>query len=197
MEPTFRLSLIAGLAIFALAPLQAQAPLDVRVVEGDGALNNTKARYGRVPVVEVRDERGEPVPGASIEFSLPSFGAGGTFLDGGSSFQTTTDPRGRAAMAPFKPNTIEGRFTIRVKAKQGGSVGDAVITQANSLAGGSTLVERKRGIKKVLILVGISAGVGVAGFLARSGGGGSGSGSGAAAVPTTISLGGVTVGAPR
>jgi hypothetical protein len=187
------------LLITSLEVLVAQTgdvvPLKILVVEGDGALNNTKARLGRSPVVEVRNEQGRPVEGATVEFTLPSVGAGGSFLDGGRDFRTTTDARGRSAMGPFKPTAVEGRFTIRVTAAQQNRKGVALITQTNTLAGGSTLVKRSRGVKKTLILVGLSAGAGVAGLLAMGRGGGSATP--AAGGVTTISLGGVTVGGPR
>jgi hypothetical protein len=180
------------LAVFAPGAM-AETPLKILVLEGDGALNYIKAPIGRSPVVEVRDDRGEPVEGAAVNFSLPSIGAGGKFLDGGLSFQRKTDLRGRAEMAPFKPNSAEGRFIIKVTATHGGGSASATVTQTNTLAGGSTLIDRGGGRKKFLVLTGISVGATVAGLLARRDGGSSGAGGGA----TTISLGGVTVGGPR
>jgi hypothetical protein len=78
------------LILFA-SQMPAQVPLKVLILQGDGAMNDIRTRIGRSPVVEVRDEQDRPQAGAIVNFSLPSTGAGGSFIDGGSTFQTKTD----------------------------------------------------------------------------------------------------------
>ena len=57
--------------------------LNIVIEEGEGATNNIKARTARAPVVRVEDENHRPVAGATVAFSLPARGAGGTFVRGG------------------------------------------------------------------------------------------------------------------
>ena len=135
-----RLRKTAALAVLVTLGQAGQAQdsgLKIFVLEGEGAFNNVKRRVGRDPVVEVRDDSGRPVAGAAVSFTLPISGAGGTFLNGSRTFATTTDEQGRAASKGLKPNFTEGRFNIHVIASANGKGASAVISQSNTLAGGS------------------------------------------------------------
>jgi hypothetical protein len=171
--------------------------LRIVVLEGDGALNDIRKREGRSPVVEVRDEQGRgPVAGATVTFRLPDSGPGATFSGGGRNCEATTGADGRAAAAPLRPNGVEGRYAIRIRASAEGKTGSAEITQANTRAGGSTLkTGGEGGSKKRLLLLALGGGVTVVSLVLRRGG--SSSSSSTPATPTSISVGGVTVGGPR
>src|SRR5689334_25149534 len=101
--------LLAGHAMFALAPAMAQAPapvsvpvdgqrptaqpvqpqghliapmvqsLKVIVLQGQHSVNDTNHHIGVQPVIEVRDDNDLPVEGASVVFRLPPSGPGGMF----------------------------------------------------------------------------------------------------------------------
>jgi hypothetical protein len=189
---------IAAAAVWsaAWAGLAAQEPGGLRlvVVQGEGAFNDVRRKVGRDPVVEVRDENGRPAPGAQVVFTLPETGPSGIFAGGGKTFTTTSDPNGLAAARGLKPNTVEGRFQIKVTAALGGRTGTALISQSNTLAGGTVTPGQRGGAKKWLLLV--LAGGATGGILAAKGGGSSAPPP-AGPPPTTLSAGAVTVGGPR
>ena len=98
-----------------------------------------------------------------------------------------TDSRGIATADSFRPNLTEGRFAIAVAANYQGKQGSAVVGQSNTLAASSG-----RSNKKLWIIVGVIGG-GAAGAVLATRSGSSSS----APVPTSISVGTVTVGGPR
>jgi hypothetical protein len=169
--------------------------LKIRVLEGEGALNNIRNRVGRDVEVEVVDERDRLVEGAQVSVVLPMDGASGTFAANEREYSTTTDARGRAATRGFKPNTVEGRFNIKVTAAFKGREGTAVVAQTNTLAGG---VAADRHSRK-LVIIGLLAGAGVGGaVIATHGRGSSASVSGLPPPPSiSLSVGGIFVAGPR
>src|SRR5438874_2446944 len=113
-----------------------QRPLQINIVEGEGAFNDIKKGVAHAPVVEVKDESGRPVENAKVVFQLPEMGASGSFLDGSKTFVATSDKTGRAGAPVLKPNNVEGSFAIVVTASKDGSVGHAEVRESNTLAGG-------------------------------------------------------------
>jgi hypothetical protein len=189
--------LIAGLLAYGLAAApwavgQVRGYLTVRVVEGDGGFNDMKRGLANRPVVEVKDEAGNPVEGATVSFTLPTIGPGGLFADGKTTCTVNTDNQGNARSDPFKPNATEGRYTIRVVATYQGKQGNVVIAQTNTLASGPSI--HGGGHKTLWIVVAVAAGAGVGIALALSH---KSSSSPAAATPTVLSSGGITIGAPQ
>src|SRR5438067_81497 len=92
----------------------AQTPaINIRVIEGDGAINSIRLHRGHDPVVQVADATGEPVTGVPVTFLLPASGPSASFSDGGLSLTVQTDGRGMAAARGLKPNRLEGQFRIR------------------------------------------------------------------------------------
>jgi hypothetical protein len=182
-----------------IAPAWAQgqgAPkLEIVIVEGDGAINNIKARTIREPVIEVDDENHKPIAGAAVVFFLPNQGPGGTFFDGTRSLTVTTDAQGRATVRGIKFNNLSGQMQIRVTASSAGQTATAVITQTNvvgAASGGGLSTTAK-----VLIVVGIAAGAAVGAVLATRGSSSSSSSGGTPSAPSiTITAGTPTVGAP-
>src|SRR6059036_2707594 len=111
------------------AAAQESGFLKIVALEGEGAFNDIRRKIARDPVVEVRDEANRVVAGAPVVFSLPDSGPSGTFAGGSRIFTATTDAQGRARGEGLKPNSIEGRFNIKVTASASGRSGTAVISQ--------------------------------------------------------------------
>jgi hypothetical protein len=184
----------ASIAILLFASLiQGQdSKLNIVVVEGQDAINNIRQPVTREPVVEVQDEKHEPVQGASITFFLPTQGPGGTFANGTNTMTVTTDRNGRAVTRGIRCSKQPGRFEIRVSASYQGQTASAIITQTN-VAGIST---SGSGPSKVWIIVGLGAAAVVGGVLAAKLGGSSSSSSSSSG-PIVITPGTPTVGGPH
>jgi hypothetical protein len=189
------LVLAAGLLSFQASPAESPQPqadqpsITIRFVEGQGAINNVNRGTAFEPVIEVLNRRGLPVAGASVTFTLPAVGPGGTFPDGGKSLVTRTDENGRATARGLRPNRSSGQFEIRVTASREGESTTAILTQTNAAP-----AESGHGSgRKWAIILGVVGGAAIAGALAASGGGGS---SPPAAAATTANPGTVTPGAP-
>lgn len=189
-----------GLLAFTAARAAPQAPsasaVQIRVVEGNGAINSIRLNRAHDPVVQVVDRGGEPLAGATVTFLLPAFGAGGTFQDNGLSLTVDTDEKGMAAARGLRPNRIAGAFHIRVTASWRGQPASATITETNAEP-----VAKSRSSKKIAILavIGGAAAAGIA--VAAHGGGSSANNAGAntAGAPggATISAGSPAFGPPH
>jgi hypothetical protein len=185
--------------LLGLPPAAAQVPqakpavpagtLRIFVLEGQGAVNSIPRHTATMPVVEVRDENDKPVEGAEVVFELPATGPGGFFPGQQRTKRSETNLQGQAAAA-FAPNTIAGRFTIRVTATAGNRTGHAAITQTNSLAAEQPEVKRKFGRWKILAVA--AAGAAVLGIVLATRGS-----NGAASTPTiTLTPGPPSFGGP-
>jgi hypothetical protein len=163
-----------------LAP--ANAPvlegLKVLVLEGQDGVNNIREPMPMNVVVEVRDQNDRPVEGAKVDFQMPLMGPSGGFEGGVRNKEATTNIQGQAAVS-YNPNMELGRFTIQVKATQGGRGGMTTVQQQNattSVAGESKSWFSRH--KKLVIVVAVAAvGVGLAVGLTRGGKSSSSSGS--------------------
>jgi hypothetical protein len=181
------------------APVWAQdqqPKLEITIVEGEGAINNVKERVNREPIVQVEDENHKPVAGAAVVFFLPNQGPGGTFADGTRSLTVTTDAQGRAVARGIRYNRVPGQMQIRVTATANGQTATATITQTNVAGGGGGGGATAGGLSltaKVLIIVAIVGAGAAAGAVIATHGGSSSSASG---IPTAITPGTPTVGAP-
>jgi hypothetical protein len=164
-------------ALFLAAAMLAAAEprLQIVVVEGQNAINNSKAHTGREPVIEVRDENDAPVAGVVVTFQAPGTGPSAVFGTGDATFLTQTDVAGRAIARGLKPNSATGPFQIRVTASLNGATASATIEQTNAVPSES------KSNKKVLLIL----------LLAGAAGGGAAAalhgGKSAAATPTTTS----------
>lgn len=116
------------------APLPDPEPgmLQITILDGEGALNNIRARTAREPIVEVHDKNHKPVAGVLLFFTIRPGGAGGTF-NGSASFSTYTDANGQAVAHGFMPNNVTGRYVITVTAVVGAVTVIALIHQRNVL----------------------------------------------------------------
>lgn len=163
IEPLPRIAGFLGIAIFAIGGL-AKADdtdgLNIRIIEGQGAINNVRTRTARVPVIEVRDAQNRPISGASVTFQTPFAGPGAAF---GSErvLMTQTDSDGRAAGLGLVPNGVPGPFDIHVTASFNSQVVSASIRQINASPS-----ESRR--SKKLLWIGLAAGATTGGVLAAT-----------------------------
>ena len=168
------------------------AELKITVTAGEGAMNNIKAHVAAQPVVQVKDEKDQPVPGAEVVFQLPPTGPGGVFYGWLKTQTVRTDANGEARAAGFAPNEEAGKFTIRVLAAVGSKTATASINQTNGQGpGGAQAKSSKKGL---WIALGVVAVGGIIGGVVA---GTSGSSTTTTTVPITITGGPVTVGGPR
>jgi hypothetical protein len=189
----------ALLGAFAHLAIAQVAVLHIRVIEGEGAVNAPGAHNTRPLAVEVTDETGKPVEGASVSFHLPDDGPGGTFGNGLRTDVTVSDSRGRANLHSMLLNRTAGRFAIRIVASKeqarAGMESFQYVAEPKNAAAAS-----HSPLKWVVIAV-LAGGAAAAGALlaGRSGGAAStASGPSTATGTSTVSIGSptVTVGKP-
>ena len=167
--------------------------IKVEVIAGQGATNNTRTRKGVEPIALVTDERGQPVSGVMVVFTLPETGPGGAFVDESKRAIVYTNAEGKATARGLTPNTTPGKFQIMVNASFQGFTSSTTVYQTN------VLPERAKSSTKLIAILAIAGGAAAAGVVAASGGGGS---SQSLAVPpgrtsTTITPGTPVFGAPQ
>jgi len=110
-----------------LPPAQEAAILQIRVLEGDGAIHALGSRSGRPLSVQIADETGKPVSGAAVSFRLPDDGPGGVFASGMKTEVVVTGADGRAAVWGIQWNRTAGSFQVRVTTVKGQSRAGVVI----------------------------------------------------------------------
>lgn len=193
-----RLLLPLGLAVACWAqPPAAPSRLQLKVIAGQGAVNNIGMRVAAQPGVEVTDPNGAPVPGAEVIFQAPADGPGGSFFGGMRIFTVKTDSKGAATASGFIPNDQAGKFRIAVRASLGAAVAEGFVDQTNSQGPGSTSKQAMSSKqKKVWIAVAVVAAAAIGGGVAASGGD-STTAAAAAKKPVAIGAGPITVGGPR
>lgn len=158
-------------ALAATLQLNASVIVQLKVVEGEGAVYRTGARATRGLTVLVTDEAGQPVPGASVSFSLPDSGASGVFASGLRTEVVTTDVNGRASVWGMQWNKTAGPMEIRITAVKDQAragivstqyLNDTVIPQAG---GEGTFKASHSGKTKWFLIAAGVAGGAAAGFL--------------------------------
>lgn len=177
----------------AAAPAAFQSAEELKIVtlQGEGAVNDVKAKIATEPVVEVRDSHELPVVDAEVMFQMPAIGPGGVFADRSRTFKTKTNAQGQAAATGLVPNSEVGRYTIKVIATSMGRTGTATIAQSNSTELAIAREKNKRFRHwKLWALLGGAAVTG--GILAATLAGGS-----SASPHIAITTGPVAVGGPR
>jgi hypothetical protein len=192
---------LLGLAA-ALSAAQDPAILQIKIVEGEAAIYSAGSRATRGITVQVTDEIGKPVEGATVSFRLPESGPGGAFASGTKTEIATTRGDGRAAVWGMQWNRTEGALEVRITAVKGASRAGAVcglyLTNAASArdqSGPAARIGPSGGHKWAWILLAVAGAAG-AGVAALSLGGKSQS-SGTAAVTLQIgSPSGVGLGRP-
>ena len=175
------------------------AILQIRVVEGEGAVHAPGSRGGRPLTVEVTDETGKLVEGAAVSFHLPDNGPGGIFANGLRTEVAVTDSHGHASVRGLQFNRTSGRFMILVVAsKEQAHAGMASFQYiAEPGSGAAATAGSLHGYRK-WIVVAVLAGGGAAAAILASGKSGS-TPAATAPVPTvTLTIGTpvITVGKP-
>jgi hypothetical protein len=166
--------------------------VQLKVVEGDGAVYRTGTRAARGLTVLVTDESGKPLDHAAVSFRLPEDGPGGVFGSGLRTEVVTTGPDGRATVWGMQWNKTSGPVQIRITTIKDQARAGIISTQylsdtvAPKTGGEGTFTASHKGRAKwILIGVAVAAG-GAAGFVfARS----SGTPAGAAAAPAGVAIG--------
>ena len=184
--------LAVSLSVLLVAPSFAQdvgSAIQIRVLAGDGGINNINSNVTVEPVIEVADSAGQPVAKATVTLRAPASGPSVTFFGASRVATMTTDDQGRVRVSGMLPNTVEGSFQIEIQAEYNNMSASAAITQSNAVAPGEPKPKR-RGIGwRMIAAISAAATVGIiAGALG---------GETEQAAPTTIRIGNVGVATPR
>jgi hypothetical protein len=178
----------------AMAQEQPKPKLNIVIIEGEGAVNNIKQRTAREPIVQVEDENHRPLAGASVVFLLPDSGPSGVFANGTRMMTVLTDQQGRAVATGLRPNSVVGKFQIRVNASYQGMTGNATVAQSNAMAAAAGAA----GVSgKVIAIIAVAGGAAAGGVLAATRGGGAKAPPTQPPTPIVITPGTPSVGAPR
>ena len=119
--------LSCGLLAFSASPesnpSEKSAPpptiLQIRVLEGESAMHTAGARAIRPLTIQITDETGRPVEGATVNFRLPEQGATGHFGNGLRSELVTSTEEGRAIAWGIQWDKAAGPVEIRITAAKG------------------------------------------------------------------------------
>jgi len=95
------------------------AILQIRIIEGEGAVYPIGARATRGVTVQVTDETGKPVASAAVSFRLPDDGPTGAFSSGMRTEIATTTADGRASVWGMQWNRVTGPLEVRITAAKG------------------------------------------------------------------------------
>ncbi len=184
-----------ALILFLLPACLAAQGLRVRAVESGGPVHVTGSRTSSPLMVEVTDENGAPVPGATVSFVLPPSGPGGTFPNGLTTDVVVAGADGRAAASSVRWSQTPGAFEIRVTASNGG-LRASMVSPRRLLppADGMPAAESSGRRRLILLVAGAAAGSVAAGLAVgrRS----SGAGSPPAGQTVSIGVPVITVGGP-
>ena len=184
--------LAVALSVLLAAPPVAQAQegaIQIRVLAGDGGINNINSNVAIEPVIEVVDTSGKPVPKATVTFRAPVSGPSVTFFGASRVATMTTDDQGRVRVTGMVPNTQEGSFQIEVQAEFNNMTAVSAITQSNAVAPGDPRPKR-RGIGwRMIAALSAAATVGIIAGALR--------GEDDTVAPTSIRIGSVSVSTPR
>jgi hypothetical protein len=154
------------------------------VLEGEGGVNSIRQATARELLVQVTDQDNRPLARASVTFMLPASGAGAAFVDGTKMVTLITDDKGLVRVVGMRPNSLEGKFEIRVTAAYQRQMARAVITQTNVMelppakpsAPSQPAAKKKGGSGKLIAILVAAAGGGVGAAMAARGGGSKGGG---------------------
>jgi hypothetical protein len=195
------LSLLLAPGLGECAAENAVAILRLRVIEGDAAVYPTGARIVHPVSIQVTDETGRPVEGASVSFLLPADGPSGMFNGNMRTDIVTTGPDGRASAGPIQWNRTPGAVSIRLTVSKSevraGALVAQYLTDSPTAAVRSQASARSRWFTTGLIIAGAGAGA-FAVALVRSPGSAAAAASGTppAATPVSIGTPSISVGRP-
>jgi hypothetical protein len=180
---------------YALAwavPSNAAVIVQLKVLEGDGAVYRTGARATRGLTVLVTDETGKPLEHAAVSFRLPEEGPGGVFSSGLRTEVVNTGGDGRATVWGMQWNKTPGPVEIRITAIKDQARAGILSTQylsdalAPKAGGEGTFSAPHKGHAKWILVAAAIGGGAAAGFtLARS----KGTAAGGASGPVGVMIG--------
>jgi hypothetical protein len=183
------------------------AVLQLRLIDGDGAVHRPGSKSSVPLTVQAIDEVGRPVSGVTVSFLMPGYGPAGIFASGLSTEVLSTGADGRATVYGIRWGNATGQVRIRIIARKGGARAGLVSTQyveavesAESTAP-SVSKPRTKWIAIAIAAAGAAAG-GLALGIAGSGGGSSTPAAGAIEEPpdtsSTVQVGPptISIGAP-
>ena len=121
----------------AAATQAAPKALYIEILQGEGELNDIRARTAREPIVQIKDENHKPVAGALVLFTIDSSGGGARRVSFGNtqSLSVRTDANGQAVGQGYEVLKKAGQVRILVHVVLGLATADAVITQTNYAPG--------------------------------------------------------------
>jgi hypothetical protein len=184
--------ILTGLLAVSMEAQQADA-LKISVGQAPESPQSVKRKLGATVVVEVRDDAGRIVPGARVQLTRP--GSDAPILG-------WTDTEGRAYLEDVIPAGQEGKLPILAEARFNGKLGATTFNNAAALAPAPqisrtfTFNKPNHKMRNTLIIAGVVGAAALAIALALTLPGGTkavASGS----TPTTVGIGGVSVGGPR
>jgi hypothetical protein len=165
--------LLCCVLVWAL-PANASVIVQLKVLEGDGAVYRAGTRAARGLTVLVTDETGKPVEHAAVSFRLPEEGASGVFSSGLRTEVVTTGPDGRATVWGMQWNKTAGPVEMRITAiKDQARAGiistqylsDTVAMTALTKAGGEgVFTASNKGHTKWILIAAIAGGAAAAGL---------------------------------
>ena len=186
------------LALSCTATAQV-AILQIRVIEGEGAVHIPGSRSTRPLTVEVTDETGKPVEGAAVSFHLPEEGPGGVFANGLRTEVAVTDSHGHASVHGLQVNRAPGAFQIRIVAskEQGraGMMSLQYITEPGSGEPAAT-AGSSHGYRKWIVVALLAGGGAAAGILAAGKSGSAPAPAAPSPQPTPVPTITLTIGVP-
>ena len=119
-------ALVAAFPCVAMAQI---AVLQIKILDGEGAVHPPGAHIVHPLTVEVTDETGHPVAGAAVSFQLPPEGPSGLFSNGLRTDLVLTDASGRASIHAVQVNRSAGQLRIRITAVKEQARAGAIATQ--------------------------------------------------------------------
>jgi len=173
--------------------------LRIRVVDSSGPVQVAGTRTAKLLSVELSDENGNPVAGATVSFRLPASGASGVFSSGLNLDVVTTGEDGKASIGGVRWGKTPGSFEVRIAAAKGPLRASAAVQKrllAPAVNGQLALARLSAGRsrrKAFLLLAGAAAGsVAVGLAISRRAGGVTGAATESLSVgaPTVITVGG-------
>jgi hypothetical protein len=113
------------------AQLPVEQSLKIRVLAGNGEMNDLERRVMAPLVVQVVDQNERAMEGAQVVFRFPLSGPGATFSGGKTAVTVRTNGTGQAAALNWMANGQAGTFQIHVNASYGNQIGETTVSMTN------------------------------------------------------------------
>jgi len=191
---------VTNVIVFLATTLVQQgdpAILQIRVIEGEGVAYSLGARATRGVTVQVTDETGKPVEGASVSFRMPDEGPSGTFANGSRTEIATSKADGKAGAWGMQWNRTEGSFEIRITAVKGparaGTVCPIYLSKTTATVDSPAPPKLAHSHKWMWIALGVAGAAGI-GVAAAAMGGKASTPVGPTVTPTSIGTPSIAIG---